>query len=179
MVDDSLRRPDCDNERVVCRVSELGAVGSVIPCGNHNNDPCPPGPLYRVGERIDLVVLYAVCAEGQVYHSNVQAVCVSVGDHPVDGRDHLADVYCAVGARNLDTDQPSIGGDAEHSLRPTSVVSLGPILVGSDDDAGQMRTVTVGVEASKRRIRIFEGEVRTADDVAVPKALNIDDAGID
>ena len=80
----------------------LLAKPPVVPGRDHHEDAFLPRYLEGLDQRVTLPGCGRICAEGEEQHPNVHSIVVLVLDHPVDRRDHLADVRAATGIRNLD-----------------------------------------------------------------------------
>ena len=81
----------------------------------------------------------------------MQSVVVPVLDHPVDGRDDLADVRAAVRRRDFQADDPGVRCDAAVDGGRVGSVWRGCILVAARDEAGHEGSMAIGIEVSQVR----------------------------
>ena len=130
-------RADCHDERVVRWLADGAGVRTTVRRADDHGDAGPPGPLDRVVERVDAVVLGRVRAERQV--DDLDVVGVLEGHRPLQCGHDVRDVRGAVLAGDLQRDQVDVGGHAAH----------GPArrCTAAGDQAGEEGAVAVVIDA--------------------------------
>ena len=161
---------DGDQERIGGgQVESTRAVG-LVAGGGDDGDAAAPQLLGGVGERLAHVGAARVHAEREVQHADPQAVGVPVAAHPVERHEHADEAGDAVGAGDLDADEPGPGRDA-------LVAGLG---IGGGDDARHVRAVAERVEAAQVGVERVLGEVGAAHELArAVERRDAEHAGVD
>ena len=154
---------DRDHQGVVGRLGDRPRGGAVVAGGHHDDDAGVPHPLHGEVERVDLVALGGVGAEGQVQHPD--AVGVLEGHHPLEGGEHLDNIGEPVAPGDLHRHDPGAGRLALH--RP---VEAGAVAGDQAGDEGAVAVVVLVV--------LLGGEVLRVHDLAgqVPGGV---DPGVD
>src|SRR5205085_11347366 len=122
-----------------------------VTCRGHNHDARLPRLLRRVSERIGDVAHVQLGAEREVEHADVEAVAVTMHDHPAHGEQKLAEVGGAIVRGGLHGHETGV-------RRHTAETGGGVV---PHHDAGEVRAMAVGVQALGRRIVRLRCEVRT------------------
>ena len=103
---------DGDQERIGGRQVEAACAVGLVARRRDDGDAAVPQLLGGVGERLAHVRAPRVDAEGEVEDPDAEPVRAPVAAHPVERHQHAHEAGDAVGARDLDADEPRARGDA-------------------------------------------------------------------
>ena len=154
------------------------ADGALVAAGDDHDDAVLPGVLDGRGQRVGLVGLHRVGAEGEVDDTDPGAVGGRrVLRDPVEAGDDLADVGAAVGRRELERLESASGATPSCtdglSVAIPARVRVDRVVCG--DDAREMRAVTVGVLVDQVGAVRLDRQVRAV--VQLVRAVQAGDLG--
>jgi hypothetical protein len=171
---------DREDPRVVGGIGQLLRPAAPVAGRDHHDDPLAPRHLRGVGEGVELVVLHAVGAEGQVEDPDVHARVVPVLHHPVDRGDDLRHIGGAIPVGDLHADDPGAGRHADEVVLDSLLDGQRGRIVAAGDDAGHVGAVPERVDVTSRVLLRLERQVRSVQDLARgAQSVDLGDAGVD